>query len=92
MADYVTRKRSHAKRRKQTRLRLSQHRQRKHGNGRLPLAGARRQQQRTGTIEAYERLLEGKTDIIFCAAPSKDQLALAENMGMELHLMERIHR
>ncbi len=40
----------------------------------------------TGTIEAYERLLEGKTDIIFCAAPSKDQLALAENMGMELHL------
>ena len=40
----------------------------------------------TGTIEAYERLLEGKTDIIFCAAPSRDQLALAENMGMELHL------
>ena len=40
----------------------------------------------TGTIEAYERLIEGKTDIIFCAAPSKDQLALAEAAGMELHL------
>ena len=40
----------------------------------------------TGTIEAYERLIHGKTDIIFCAAPSKDQLALAERMGIELHL------
>ena len=40
----------------------------------------------TGTIEAYERLIEGKTDIIFCAAPSKDQLALAERMGVQLHL------
>ena len=40
----------------------------------------------TGTIEAYQRLIEGKTDVIFCAAPSEDQLALAERMGMELHL------
>ena len=40
----------------------------------------------TGTIEAYERLIQGKTDVIFCAAPSKDQLARAEEMGMELHL------
>ena len=40
----------------------------------------------TGTIEAYERLIEGKTDIIFCAAPSKDQLALAERMGVQLHM------
>ena len=40
----------------------------------------------TGTVTAYERLIEGRTDVIFCAAPSKDQLALAENMGMELHL------
>ena len=40
----------------------------------------------TGTIEAYQRLIEGKTDIIFCAAPSEDQLALAEAAGMELHL------
>lgn len=39
----------------------------------------------TGTIEAYERLIEGKTDMIFCAAPSKDQLAKAEAAGMELH-------
>lgn len=40
----------------------------------------------TGTIEAYQRLIEGKTDIIFCAAPSKDQLALAEAAGVQLHL------
>ena len=40
----------------------------------------------TGTIEAYQRLIEGKTDIIFCAAPSKDQLALAEASGVQLHL------
>lgn len=40
----------------------------------------------TGTIEAYQRLIEGRTDIIFCAAPSKDQLARAEAAGMELHL------
>ena len=40
----------------------------------------------TGTIEAYKRLIEGKTDIIFCAAPSKDQLALAEAEGVQLHL------
>ena len=40
----------------------------------------------TGTIEAYERLIQGKTDIIFCAAPSKDQLAFAERMGVQLHL------
>ena len=40
----------------------------------------------TGTIEAYQRLIEGKTDIIFCAAPSKDQLAKAEAAGVELHM------
>ena len=40
----------------------------------------------TGTIEAYQRLIQGKTDIIFCAAPSKDQLALAEASGVQLHL------
>lgn len=40
----------------------------------------------TGTIEAYQRLIEGKTDVIFCAAPSKDQLALAEAEGVQLHL------
>ena len=40
----------------------------------------------TGTIEAYQRLIDGKTDIIFCAAPSKDQLAKAEAAGVQLHL------
>ena len=40
----------------------------------------------TGTIEAYERLIQGKTDIIFCAAPSQDQLDFAERMGVQLHL------
>ena len=40
----------------------------------------------TGTIEAYERLIRGKTDIIFCAAPSQDQLALAESLGVQLHM------
>lgn len=40
----------------------------------------------TGTVEAYERLIRGKTDVIFCAAPSADQLALAESLGVQLHM------
>ena len=40
----------------------------------------------TGTIEAYERLIRGKTDIIFCGPPSQDQLDAAEAAGMEFHL------
>lgn len=40
----------------------------------------------TGTIEAYQRLIEGRTDIIFCAAPSQDQLDAAAAAGVELHL------
>ena len=40
----------------------------------------------TGTIEAYQRLIDGKTDLIFCAAPSKDQMAAAEAAGVQLHL------
>ena len=40
----------------------------------------------TGTIEAYERLIAGKTDLIFCAAPSQAQLDFAASQGMELHL------
>lgn len=40
----------------------------------------------TGTIEAYRRLIEGKTDIIFCAAPSQDQLDAAAEAGVELHM------
>ena len=40
----------------------------------------------TGTVEAYERLISGETDLIFAAAPSQKQLDLAERRGMELHL------
>lgn len=40
----------------------------------------------TGTIEAYERLITGQTDLIFAAAPSQDQLDRAEAAGMELHM------
>lgn len=40
----------------------------------------------TGTIEAYERLVQGNTDMIFAAAPSQDQLGMAEEAGVELHL------
>lgn len=40
----------------------------------------------TGTIEAYQRLIQGKTDIIFCAAPSQEQLDAAAAAGVELHL------
>ena len=40
----------------------------------------------TGTIEAYQRLIEGKTDIIFCAAPSQAQLDAAAAAGVELHM------
>lgn len=40
----------------------------------------------TNTVNAYERLLRGETDLIFTAAPSDDQLAQAEAMGMALHL------
>ena len=40
----------------------------------------------TGTIDAYQRLIDGKTDLIFCAAPSKDQLAKAEAAGVQLHM------
>ena len=40
----------------------------------------------TGTVDAYERLISGETDLIFAAAPSQKQLDLAERRGMELHL------
>lgn len=40
----------------------------------------------SGTTEAYERLLTKKTDVIFVAGPSDDQLARAEELGMELHM------
>ena len=40
----------------------------------------------TGTTMAYERLINGETDIIFVGGPSADQLAMAEEAGMEFHL------
>ncbi len=40
----------------------------------------------SNTVNAYERLIEGKTDMIFVAEPSEAQLALAAQMGYQLHL------
>ena len=40
----------------------------------------------SGTIEAYERLIKGKTDMIFAAAPSQAQLDAAKAAGVELHM------
>lgn len=40
----------------------------------------------TNTVNAYERLMHQETDLIFAAAPSADQLAQAEALGMTLHL------
>jgi len=40
----------------------------------------------SGTTEAYQRLIQGRTDMIFAAGPSEDQLAKAEAAGVELHL------
>jgi len=39
-----------------------------------------------GTTEAYERLINGETDVIFVAEPSVQQQYAAENAGMQLHL------
>jgi phosphate transport system substrate-binding protein len=38
------------------------------------------------TTGAYERLLNGTADIIFCARPSKEQLASAKEKGLEMKL------
>lgn len=40
----------------------------------------------TGTVEAYERLIRGETDMIFAAAPSQDQLDMAEAAEVELRM------
>ena len=40
----------------------------------------------TNTVNAYERLMRRETDLIFAAAPSADQLAQAEALGVTLHL------
>ncbi len=36
------------------------------------------------TTRAYERIVDGESDIIFCAAPSEQQLKYAEENGVEL--------
>ena len=40
----------------------------------------------SGTNRAYERLINGRTDVIFVAGPSDAQLAMAKAAGVELHL------
>lgn len=38
----------------------------------------------TNTMGAYEKIVSGEADIIFCAGPSKDQLSYASENGVEL--------
>ena len=40
----------------------------------------------TGTTDAYQRLIDGEVDVIFCAAPSQKQLDAARDAGLDLHL------
>lgn len=40
----------------------------------------------TGTVEAYQRLIDREVDLIFAAAPSQAQLDAAAAAGVELHL------
>ena len=40
----------------------------------------------SGTVDAYQRLIQGNTDLIFAAAPSQEQLDMAAQAGVELHL------
>ncbi len=43
--------------------------------------------QYTNTRGAYKAVAEGTADIVFCAAPSEEQLAYAEEMGAELEMV-----
>ena len=43
--------------------------------------------QKTGTTDAYQKVIDGETDIIFCAEPSKKQLKYAESKNVELELV-----
>jgi phosphate transport system substrate-binding protein len=38
------------------------------------------------TAEAYERLLDGDADIIFCTDPSNEQILSAKEKGITLNL------
>ena len=40
----------------------------------------------SGTVDAYQRLIQGDTDLIFVAAPSQEQLDMAAQAEVELHL------
>ena len=40
----------------------------------------------SGTVDAYQRLIQGDADVIFAAAPSQEQLDMAAQAGVELHL------
>ena len=40
----------------------------------------------SGTVDAYQRLIQGDADVIFAAAPSQGQLDMAAQAGVELHL------
>lgn len=40
----------------------------------------------SGTVNAYERLITDRTDLIFAAAPSQEQLEMARRAAKELHL------
>lgn len=39
------------------------------------------------TLRAYQAVVDGDADIVFCAAPSKEQLEYAANNGVELELV-----
>lgn len=39
------------------------------------------------TVGSYKAIVDGEADIIFCAAPSKEQLAYAEEKGVKLKLV-----
>jgi phosphate transport system substrate-binding protein len=43
--------------------------------------------QKTGTTKAYQRIVDGDVDVIFCAGPSKNQEEYAKEKGVELELV-----
>lgn len=43
--------------------------------------------QKTGTTVAYQKVIDGETDIIFCGKPSQKQLEYAESKNVELELV-----
>ena len=43
--------------------------------------------QKTGTTVAYQKVIDGDTDIVFCAKPSQKQLDYAKEKGVELELV-----